>query len=119
MWWLVGLLAAVAAASSNRCRNSVVTGTSRSFENPSLTLTYRSRAGREFFRFRFVEFGPEIRIYILESPDPQSNTCHVLHDTVGRYICWAGSIGSMPEARAVAAMWAEATLVYQRTGRTF
>jgi len=117
MWWLVGLLAALAAASSNNSRNSVVSGASRSSDSSSRTLTYRSRDGSSFFRFRFTSLGVDIRIHILEYAG--TGSCHVLHDHNGAYICWSGAIRSMAAAKAIAAMWAEATLVYQRTGRTF
>jgi hypothetical protein len=117
MWWLVGLLAALAAASSNSSRNSVVSGASRSSEEQSRTLTYRSRDGSAFFRFRFTPIRGDIRIHILEYPG--NGSCHVLHDHSGAYICWSGAIRSMAAAKAIAAMWSEATLVYQRTGRTF
>lgn len=117
MWWLVGLIAAIAAANSNAPRNSVMSGASRSSVSPSRTLTYRSRDGSAFFRFRFTPLGGDIRIHILEYPG--NGSCHVLHDHRGAYICWSSAIHSMAAAKAVAAMWAEATLVYQRTGRTF
>ena len=117
MWWLLGLIAAIAAANSNTSRNSVVSGTGRSTGSPSRTLTYRSRDGSAFFRFRFTSLGGDIRIHILEYPG--TGSCHVLHDHNGAYICWSGAIRSMAAAEAVAAMWAEATLVYQRTGRVF
>ena len=117
MWWLVGMLAAIAAAFSNSSRNPVVSGASRSPERTSRSLTYRSRDGGSFFRFRFTPLSGDIRIHILEYPG--TGSCHVLHDDNGAYICWSGAIRSMAAAEAVAAMWAEATLVYQRTGRTF
>lgn len=119
MWWLVGLLAALAAASSNNSRNTVVSGASRTsdFDRSSRTVTYRSRDGSAFFRFRFTPLDRDIRIHILEYPG--NGSCHVLHNTQGAYICWSGAIRSMTAAKAVAAMWAEATLVYQRTGRIF
>ena len=117
MWWLVGLLAALAAAGSNNARNSVVSGTSRTSASTSCRLTYRSRDGSSFFRFRFTPLGGDIRIHILEYPG--TGSCHVLHDQSGPYICWSGAVPSLAAAEAVAAMWAEATLVYQRTGRVF
>jgi hypothetical protein len=117
VWWLVGLIAAIAAANSNTSRNSVVSGAGRSAQSPSRTLTYRSRDGSTLFRFRFASLGGDIRIYILQYPGTGSR--HVLHDSRGACICWSGVIRSMAAAKAVAAMWAEATLVYQRTGRTF
>jgi hypothetical protein len=82
-------------------------------------LTYRSRDGRAFFRFRFTSLGGDIRIYILEFPNRSTGSCHVLQDHRGAYVCWSGAIRSMAAAKAVAAMWAEATLVYQRTGQGF
>ncbi|MCC6348312.1 MAG: hypothetical protein IT347_01810 [Candidatus Eisenbacteria bacterium] len=121
MWWLVGLLAALAAASNNDSRNSVVSGSSRSSDSDgwSRTLTYRSRDGSSFFRFRFTPIGGDIRIHILELPNPRVGSCHVLHDAQGLYICWSTAVRSMAAAKAVALMWAEATLIYQRTGRSF
>ncbi len=117
MWWLVGLLAALAAAGTNRSQTPVVSGSNRSPESESRTLTYRSRDGSAFFRFRFTPLAGDIRIHILEYPG--TGSCHVLHDHRGAYICWSGVIRSMAAAKAVSAMWAEATLVYQRTGRVF
>lgn len=120
MWWLVGLLAALAAASSSKnSRNAVVSNPQRPSGISSQTVTYRSRDGSEFFRFRFSQLGSGIRIHILEFPNPATGSCHVLHDQGGAYICWSGAIRTSEAAKAVAAMWAEATLVYQRTGRTF
>jgi len=119
MWWLVGLLAALAAAGSNNSRSSVVSGASRSSDNASRTLTYRSRDGSAFFRFRFTSLAEDIRVQILEFPNPGIGSCHVLHDHRGAFICWSGAIRTMAAAKAVAAMWSEATLVYQRTGRAF
>jgi len=119
MWWLVGVLAALAAATSNDSQTSVVRVVSGQPERPSRILTYRSRDGHGFFRFRFTSLGAGIRIHILEFPNPDTGSCHVLHDSQGPYICWSGMIASIQAARAVAATWAEATLVYQRSGREF
>jgi hypothetical protein len=117
MWWLVGLLAALAAAHSNNSRSVAASSANRPLENSSRTLTYGSRDGSSFFRFRFTPLGGGLRIHILEYPG--TGSCHVLHDHNGAYICWSGAIHSMAAAKAVAAMWAEATLVYQRTSRGF
>lgn len=119
MWWLVGLLAAISAAGSNNSSNSAVSSSSRSSGGSSVMLTYRSRDGCAFFRFQFSVRGSEVRIHILEFPNPSTGSCHVLHDSKGHYICWSQAIPSMAAAKRVAAMWAEATLVYQRTGRVF
>jgi hypothetical protein len=119
MWWLIGLLAALAAARSNDSRAPAVSSIGRKSDSSSRTLIYRSRDGMRFFRFRFTSLGGDIRIHILEFPNPGSGSCHVLHDHNGAYICWSGAIRSTAAAKAIAAMWAEATLVYQRTGRAF
>lgn len=119
MWWLVGLLAALAAASNNNSRNAVVSDLQRPSASSSQTVTYRSRDGSEYFRFRFSQLRSGIRIHILDFPNPATGSCHVLHDQGGAYICWSGVIRTIEAAKAVAVMWAEATLVYQRTGRTF
>ena len=97
----------------------MVSGASRSPEHTSCTLTYRSRDGSAFFRFRFTSLGGGIRIHILEFPNPGTGSCHVLHDHNGPYICWSSAVRSMAAAEAVATMWAEATLVYQRAGHAF
>jgi len=113
--WLLGLLAVLAAASSNNSQESV----GRSSQAISRALTYRSRDGSSFFRFRVTSRANDIRVHILEFPNPRVGSCHVLHDSDGPYICWSQEIRTMAEAKAVAAMWSEATLVYQRTGHTF
>lgn len=119
MWWLVGLLAALAAAASNSARNPVVSASGVAPESLARALTYRSRDGSSFFRFRIARSGDGVRIHILEFPNRHIGSCHVLHDAYGPYICWSQTVHSMDAAKAVAAMWSEATLVYQRTGRTF
>src|SRR5712692_5926361 len=102
MWQLLGLLAALAAVTSNNSRNAFVHGASRPPESPSRTLTYRSRDGSAVFRFRFSALGHGIRIHIIEFPDRQAVSCHVLQDNQGPYICWSSAISSMSAAKAVA-----------------
>lgn len=119
MWWLLGLLVAAAATNSGSTRRPAVRGVVGASDTSSPVLTYRSRDGGSFFRFRFTPLGNDVRVYIIQFPNPDVGSCHVLHDHRGAYICWSGAILSMAAAKAVAAMWAEATLVYQRTRRTF
>jgi hypothetical protein len=119
MWWLVGLVAFLAAAGTNTARNLPMGGVSRLPQGTSRMLTYRSRDGGAFFRFRFTMLTDNIRIHILQFPSPHVGSCHVLVDGQGPYICWSGPIRSLAEAEAVTAIWAEATLVYQRTGQVF
>src|SRR5437016_4106432 len=101
MWWLVGLLTALVAASSNSARNQVASASGVT-EAPARALTYRSRDGSSFFRFRITRNGDDIRIHILESPKPQVGSCHVLHDPHGPYVCWSQAVRSIAEAKAVA-----------------
>lgn len=119
MWPLFGLLVALAAVSDRGARNTAVSDAPRSPVITSRMLTYCSRDGSARFRFRFTPLRYGIRIHVLEFPNPSVGSCHVLHDAAGIFICWSAAIGTMAAAKAVAATWAEATLVYQRTGRTF
>ena len=118
MWWPIGILLILAGLNvwHHRPRNSDMVGGA----GPAMgSVTYRSRDGTTFFRFRLSPMRGDIRIHILESPNPHVGSCHVLDDGSGPYICWSRSVSSTAEAKAVAAIWAEATLVYQRQGRTF
>jgi hypothetical protein len=117
MWLFLGILAVLAAANGSS-RSSEASAAGVAPESPARTLTYRSRDGGSFFRFGITQHDG-IRIYILEFPNPQIGSCHILRDSHGPYICWSQAIRSITEAKAVAAMWAESTLVYQRIGRTF
>ena len=117
MWWLVGLLAAIAASSGEK--RETITTTPRRPEGTSAEVIYRSLDGSTSFRFRFSPLGSGIRIYIVEFPNPLVGSCHVLHDSAGRYICWTNPIRSIPEAERIAQMWSEATLQFQREGRIF
>ena len=119
--WLrsVSALAVLAASSNGGSRSAVASSSSRRSETPLRMLTYRSRDGSAFFRFRLSSQAGDMRVYILAFPNPRTGSCHVLHDHNGPYICWSGVIRSVAGAKAVAATWAEATLVYQRTGREF
>jgi len=119
MWLLLGILAAVAVANRSSVRSSAASAYHVASELPLQTLTYRSRDGSSFFRFRIARSGDDLRIHILEFPNRHIGSCHVLHDAHGPYICWSQAVHSMAAAKAVAAMWSEATLVYQRIGRTF
>lgn len=113
MWWLLGLIMAVAGA---RDRGSLASCGS---EELSRVLIYRSRDGTAFFQFWTSPVGCDVRIYILDLPNAEVGSCHILHDDEGPYICWSRSINSIEEAEAVASLWAELTLQYQRTGRIF
>jgi len=118
MWWLLGLLAALDGASPGNRRPIRPAAPSR-VRMADGQLTYRSRDGSAFFVFRLSRIGDGIRLHIGEFPNPGVGSCHVLHDSTGPYICWSQPIRSTAEAKAVAAIWAEATIEYQRHGRYF
>ena len=118
MWWLVGLLAALAGSSAESRRPETRVTQARSTAARG-RLTYRSQDGSTFFAFSLSRVGDDVRIHILEFPNPSVGSCHVLHDSAGPYVCWSRPIRSEAEAKAVAAIWAEATIQYQRHGQYF
>lgn len=87
--------------------------------------TYRTRDGSAHYSFRFEEHGDGTwRVHILSQPSYGSrsdspHSTHRLTDSEGHYICWDSSIASVREAKQVAALWAEKTQEYIRTGRRF
>ena len=119
MLWILELVAAVAAATADTRGRVGATAPPAYVSGLSPAVTYRSRDGQSFFRFRFAPVAGGFRIYILEIPRPGMGSCHVLRDAQGPFICWTQSIRSLEAAKAVAALWAEATIVYQRLGRSF
>lgn len=119
MWFVLAALAAIAAAGNQHGSSPADRGPARAEGDASSTVTYWSHDRQSSFRFRFSQFGNQLRIHIIQFPNPHIGSCHVLHDQHGPYICWAGTIPTLSSARAVAAAWAEATLAYQRTGRIF
>ena len=119
MWWALAALAALAVTGARNARRDRVSyaGTEGGFT--TRVMKYRSRDGSRLFRFRFAAVPGDVRVYILEFPNPLIGPCHILRDNYGPYVCWSQAVHSLRAAQAVAAMWAEATLMYQRTGRTF
>ena len=117
MWWLLGFLAALTQVDSAP-RRAPAGSPSTARSSPS-ALTYRSKDGTAFFRFRVSSVSKGLRVHILEFPNPMRGSCHILRDEQGPYICWSDVIRSTAEAKAVAAMWAEAMLHYQRNGHEF
>lgn len=86
---------------------------------------YRTRDNRANFLFSF-ERQPDgcYRAYILRQPGygrlpADLHTTHRLRDGRGRlYVCWTSPLRSEQEARTVAALWADLTQVYLRTGKS-
>ena len=64
------------------------------------------------------------RVYVLQQPSYQSratnnHAIHMLSDGSKQYICWDSPIQTFSEATRVAALWAEKTIEYIRTGKSF
>lgn len=87
---------------------------------------YRTRDGLSDYGFSF-ERQPDgcWRVYIVSMPsygrrDTSSLITHRLWDSSsGRYyVCWSQPLRSEADARKVAALWADLTQEYIKTGRT-
>ena len=87
--------------------------------------TSRYRASDDSnFRFEFRPLGnrPGWRVNVLEMPsyrgrDRGEYATHLYNQAGTPYICWSTPILGLEQAAEVAAMWAEATVVYIATGR--
>lgn len=87
--------------------------------------SYRTKDGRADYCFSFERQSDGTwHAYILHQPsyqgrDTSSEATHRL-DIYGRpRVCWTKSLHSEQEARQVAALWADKTQDYIKTGRRF
>jgi len=86
-------------------------------------ILYRAEGGVDFrFRFVWISASNTWRIYILDGPsyngrNAGAHETHRLGLPNNPYICWAGAISDYDDARYIASIWANATMVYIRTGR--
>jgi hypothetical protein len=86
---------------------------------------YRTNDGLADYCFSFEKQADGgLRIYIVSQPDygsqdTGSHTTHRLTDGSRHYVCWDGWLGTEEDARKVAALWADSTQKYIRTGRRF
>lgn len=86
---------------------------------------YRTRDGRADYYFSFEEQSDgSWRAYIEQQPEygsrpTGSHETHRLSDGQRRYVCWTTSLESLEDAKHVAALWADSTQDYIRTGRGF
>ncbi len=122
---------AVAACIAAR---SVVTlksrGEARPITRPAVVergrvVYYRTKDGKADYGFS-IERQPDgsYRSYIVSQPsygnrDTTPGVIHRLIDGDRYYVCWNGRLNSEKEARQVAALWADCTQEYIRTGRRF
>jgi hypothetical protein len=86
---------------------------------------YRTSDGTADYCFSFEEqLNRTWRAYIEEQPSYQSretdsSSTHRLTDGRRKYICWTKPLNSLEEAKQVAALWADKTQNYIRTGSRF
>lgn len=85
---------------------------------------YRSHpAGRDYrFTFAYVPAASSWRAYITVDPPyggrpTDAHATHRLHDEHGSYVCWDSPIRTLSDCQGVAALWADCTEGYIRTGR--
>jgi hypothetical protein len=90
------------------------------------TIYYRTRDGRADYSFSIErQRNGTYRPYITAQPDygRRSTGTHETHRLTGeggrQYICWNRALWSEEEAKSVAALWADATQTYIRTGKRF
>src|SRR5262249_11411635 len=95
----------------------------RASAQPS-TPYYRTQNGMADYKFSFEkQLDGNWRVYILAQPSygawpTDAQATHRLVDKRGRfYICWTDPLRTEFDAQRVAALWADATQVYIKTGR--
>jgi hypothetical protein len=83
---------------------------------------YRTKDGQADYCFSFErQRDGTWRAYILAQPDyrgrdTSAQATHRLSDGSRRYVCWTNPLRSEEEARQVAALWADCTQQYIRSG---
>jgi hypothetical protein len=86
---------------------------------------YRTRDGAADYGFSLEEQPDGTwRAYITAQPSyrghsADAHSTHRLSDGMRKYVCWTSRLRSLEEAKGVAALWADKTQNYIRTGNTF
>lgn len=83
---------------------------------------YRTSDGGAEFVFEFVRYSSGWRIYIERQPDygdisTNMDATHRVYDGDRYFICWDRPLQTLSDAKAVAALWADATQTYRKSGR--
>lgn len=83
---------------------------------------YRTSDGGADYVFDFEHHPGSWRIYIVDQPPYGGRhegtiETHRLTDAGRRYICWDRPVPTLDDAKGIAAMWADATQEYVRSGR--
>jgi len=85
---------------------------------------YRTKDGLADYGFSFErQPNGEWRAYIVSMPSygRRNTSLHVTHrlrDNGRYYVCWSEPLRSLEDAKKVAALWADLTQEYIKTGRT-
>ena len=88
-------------------------------------LFYRTTDGRADYKFSFErQSGGDWIPFILSQPsygsrDTDLHPTHRLIDTGRYYVCWTDPLRTLSDAKRVAALWADATQNYIRSGTRF
>ena len=82
---------------------------------------YRATDGLADYVFTFEQRGDGWRVWIIDTPDyggraTSIHATHRLFDNGRPYICWDRSLATLDAAKGVAALWADATQEYIRSG---
>lgn len=80
---------------------------------------YRSSDGQRDYVFDFEYVGPGWRVYIrspCEMRGASAVALHILGHPSRPYVCWDSTIRTLDDAKAVAALWADAMQAYYTTG---
>ncbi len=94
-------------------------------ESMAQTIYYRTRDGQADYRFSIErQSDGTYQSFILSQPNYGSRATgahdtHRLTASGRRYVCWNRPLQNAEEAKSVAALWADATQEYIRTGRRF
>ncbi|MDA1231856.1 MAG: hypothetical protein O2856_13875 [Planctomycetota bacterium] len=87
------------------------------------TLKYRTKDNEQDYEFSFEEQSDSSwRAYIVRQPSYDgrpdgSHPTHRLSDGGRPYVCWDRPVRTLAEMKAVAALWADCTQNYRKTGR--
>jgi len=119
--WLLALAGLLAQALSSESSNH-----EGSQQSMSRMVYYRTRDGRADYGFSIErQSNGTYRPYITSQPayGSRSTGAHETHRLTGdggrKFVCWDRALHSEEEAKTVAALWADATQNYIRTGQRF
>lgn len=86
-------------------------------------IYYRTKDGRADYGFEFTTLSDgQERAYITSQPsyqgrDEGAHPTHRLSDGGRKYICWSTKVYTRADMKNIAALWADATQAYIRTGK--